>query len=212
MKLILLCLTLCATAQAVPVLVSPWSVPDPKHGKADPAVGSKEVTHFPPEDDAESISSHYMTSQASTPTTDTEPECEQDPELMEILGHVDDILASDLPADEQVPFILDAILHHTESLQQHAWYLGDVENDVDKAPAHASSSSPEKMQRMFRAILERTEDSIALDRIRAILSETNSLHKKINKILAEIADDLGLTVDVGWSDGAQVPLTIADHD
>lgn len=236
MHVILLCLALCASAQAAPVLqlVNAWSASTPRGGVlldnspysdesngflalSGQTVAVKEVTGSPLKEEPESAlstASQYMMSGPSTPMTDNEPESEQDPALMEIFGHVDDILASDVPADDQVSLILDAILHHTESLQQHASYLETEESDVDHAPLHSFLSSPEKMQRIFRTMLERTQDSRqdqALDRIRAILSETDSLHKKIKKILNEIAHDLGLTVDMGWNDGTQVPL-IADHD
>ncbi len=139
---------------------------------------------------------------------------EEDPQISRILDHIEDILDSNASADEQIAWILDAILHPTESLREShedLWGPSDILSLVDEISRDDVASDEDKVEIIFNQILQHTKHKEkvetqvhepALYRIRAILYGPESSQKKIKKILNEIADYLdpeSSTAEAGYA-------------
>lgn len=127
---------------------------------------------------------------------------EEDPALSAILTHIEEILDSTSPTSEQIQWILDSILHHTESPReshQDLWEPSSLLGLVDRILADPTASDDQKLESIYGQIVAHTKHQAGAElhvrepvlyRIRAVLYGDESKVKKIKNILNEIADYL----------------------
>lgn len=159
---------------------------------------------------ADTLSDLVFPSATPSTTSSSEPAFigEEDPELYQILLHVENILSSSSATpDEQIEWILDAIVHPTESLresEEDLWTSDELLDFVDEV-LDEDFSDDEKVEIIFGGIAshsklrgtgeEPTREPVLL-RVKAVLYGPGSDQQKIKGILDEIADHLG-TSDFG---------------
>lgn len=128
---------------------------------------------------------------------------EDDPAFAAIFQHIEDILYSASTPEDQLDHIVDAIVHHQESLQEpekRRPSSDEIVFHMFKILDSDSKSSDDKIEEIFAEILDNTKHAqlIELDdpagavlyRIRWMLEEPMSAQKRVQMILNELADHL----------------------
>lgn len=205
MRLVVLCIAFSLTAQAAPFTYLRPHTSELARRDDEPYPEFTEELDF----DIDEDNSYYGSSDTYQDDLSTAGSrllsLEDDPAFAPIFQHVVYILESAAPAQDKLERILDAIVHHQESIQDQP--VDEVSSDelvldIFKILGSEVKSSDDKIEEIFNEIIENTrhaqriefglEDSAGavLYRIRWILQAPESAQKRVQMMLNELADHL----------------------